>query len=222
MARLKRVGSSPAVLVAVAALVAAVAGTAVADQATTAKKKDRLTKQEKKRVKKLADKRIAKAEPTLNVNSAKSADTASTADSATSATSANGVTPHSIAYTSSATATETTILDARGLQIVAACPGGDLTLVARSTVENAEIFYLGHETNSGTPPDSKAVDLEDLDPGEDESLLNVASPNAGDKDDEIIELIYQHIDGGARVTAQFTPDGPDDVTCGVQGHALAS
>jgi len=62
---------SPALVVAILALVAALAGQALAEQATLAK----LTKQEKKQVNKLID----KAEPGLNVNSAKSADTATNA-----------------------------------------------------------------------------------------------------------------------------------------------
>ncbi|MGI9557184.1 MAG: hypothetical protein ACR2N5_04500 [Solirubrobacterales bacterium] len=72
---------TPALLIAVLALLAAVGGTALADQATTAKK-DKLTKQEKKKVKKLADKRISKAEPTLSVSSAKTATTATSASDA--------------------------------------------------------------------------------------------------------------------------------------------
>ncbi len=69
MSRIKRARPSPAIVVAVLALVAALGGSAVAEQATTAGKN--LNKKQKKQVRKISDKRankqIDKAEPNLSV-----------------------------------------------------------------------------------------------------------------------------------------------------------
>ena len=75
MERLKRARPRPALIVAIVALVAALAGTAVAEEATTAVSK----KQTKKIAKKQAKKQINKLAPGLSVAHA---DTAGTADSA--------------------------------------------------------------------------------------------------------------------------------------------
>jgi len=74
-----RRGASPAIIVAALALVAALAGTAIAgpDAQTSALSK--------KKVKKIAKKEIKKAAPTLSVQSAETADTATTAETAGSA-----------------------------------------------------------------------------------------------------------------------------------------
>lgn len=91
---------SPALVVAVVALAAALTGTAVAEIATTA----RLDRVEKKQVRKLAKKiaakiskrqanrQITRRAPNLSVASAKNAETASTASSAASAASATSAT----------------------------------------------------------------------------------------------------------------------------------
>ena len=77
MARIKRTRPSPAILISVIALVAALGGSAVAEVATTSK----LNKKEKKEVgkiaKKKANKQIEKKAPGLDVNSAKTADSTS-------------------------------------------------------------------------------------------------------------------------------------------------
>jgi hypothetical protein len=75
MPLIKRAKPSPALIVAVVALVVALAGGAVAGVAVTS-----LNKREKKVVKRIASKQIRKKEPGLDVNSAKSADTANDAD----------------------------------------------------------------------------------------------------------------------------------------------
>ena len=76
---------SPAIIVAVLALVAAVAGTAVAGPTAGSSK---ITK---KKVAKIADKEIQKLAPTLNVASANTATTAGTANAAFSTFHNNGI-----------------------------------------------------------------------------------------------------------------------------------
>ena len=73
MSQIKRARPSPAILVAVIALVAALGGSAVAEVATTSKLDKKEKKQVKKLAKKQANKRIDKREPSLNVASAESA-----------------------------------------------------------------------------------------------------------------------------------------------------
>ncbi len=86
MGTTRRLGlPSPAMIVAVLGLVAALGGTAVAQQATTS------AKVTKKKVKKIADKEIQKAAPGLSVANAEKANTATTATTATTAGSADNV-----------------------------------------------------------------------------------------------------------------------------------
>ena len=75
MDRIKRARPSPAILIAALALVAAVAGTAIAGPvATTSKLSKDETKKVKKIAKKKANKQIEKKAPGLDVNSATNAD----------------------------------------------------------------------------------------------------------------------------------------------------
>jgi hypothetical protein len=86
MQRLRHSRPSPGLVVAIAALVAALAGTAVAADpvATTA----RLDKKEKKQAKKIARKQIRKLAPGLSVDHANTADSATNAENADNATNA--------------------------------------------------------------------------------------------------------------------------------------
>jgi cell wall-associated NlpC family hydrolase len=85
MAQIRASRPSPAMIVAVVALGAAVTGTAVAEVATTAK----LDKKEKKQVRKIARKQINKLASGLSVASANTANTANSAETANSANTAN-------------------------------------------------------------------------------------------------------------------------------------
>ena len=87
MRRIKQAKPSPALLVAVVALVAALGGGAVAGVAVTSLNKKE-TKKVRKIAKKKANEQIEKKAPGLNVNSAKTASSATTADSSTTADSA--------------------------------------------------------------------------------------------------------------------------------------
>jgi methionine-rich copper-binding protein CopC len=82
MGRLKRVRPSPAIAIAVMALVAAIAGTALADPRPTS---SAVTKQ---KVKKIARKQVNKLAPGLSVANAVSAESAATAQTAANAANA--------------------------------------------------------------------------------------------------------------------------------------
>jgi hypothetical protein len=81
MRRLKRARPSPALIVAVVALVAALAGTAVASDPLATSSAKKVTK---KKVKKIADRRINKLAPGLSVANAETAQNAETAETANS------------------------------------------------------------------------------------------------------------------------------------------
>lgn len=156
MKRGLRMGRSPAMIVAVVALLIAVGGTAVAGVSAIS----RLSKPEKKEVRKIAkaesDRGITRRAPGLTVGGAKTADVAgsavraanadhaTSADRANSAGSANGVEPIKVVFTAAAGGSKT-ILAAGGLTISASCdglgrtevrfeptPGGDLLDVVRT------------------------------------------------------------------------------------------
>ncbi len=145
---------SPAMIVAVAALVAALAGTAVAGVATTAK----LDKKEKKQVRKIARKQINKlasglsvanadnatnAQNAQNADNATNAQNADSADNATTANNANavdGVSAAGIRYRQNAVNNPTQILNLGGLQLVANCDAGDLSLTADTSVSNSQLI----------------------------------------------------------------------------------
>ena len=104
MSRLGRALPSPALVVAIGALAAALAGTAVAERASTTASKSKLTSKQKTEVKKIAkkqgkkqgknqaNKQIKKKAPNLEVKSAKTAESATTAGTADTAKSAETAT----------------------------------------------------------------------------------------------------------------------------------
>jgi hypothetical protein len=176
---------SPGILVAVLALVAALAGTAVAgtDATTSAINK--------KKVKSIAAKQINKLAPGLSVASAETADSADSATRAQNATNATNATNAQRATNatnaqnaSNARAVdgnsvvdfrlngtspiaERQILDLGGLQLRATCDsalGGIVTLTARTTVNGGQIAAIAEDA-SATANDGRAFD-ENLDVGE--------------------------------------------------------
>ena len=80
MSRIKKAMPSPAMLVAIVALVAALGGSAIAEVASTSKLSKKEQKQTKKIAKKQANKQIDKKESGLDVNSAQTANSAGEAD----------------------------------------------------------------------------------------------------------------------------------------------
>jgi hypothetical protein len=218
-------------LVAVLALVAAVAGTAVAEVATTAK----LDKKEKKQVKKIARKQInklasglsvANADNATNAQNAQNAVNAQNADSADNATTANnanavdGVSAAGIRYRRNAVNNPTQILNLGGLQLVANCDAGDLSLTADTSVNNSQ--FLSASMDTGESDVDNGLADEDFDTAElvknllvqdgDNQLLTIeyTRPGTGLAQSSATSVTL-HVDNTAEA------DAPD---CVVTGHAL--
>lgn len=143
MPRIKRAKPSPALLVAVVALVAALAGTAVGGVAVTS-----LNKGEKKAVKRIATKQgkkqakrqIKKKEPKLNVNSA---------------VSANGVKPVQVSFAAAADSGETVFVNEGGIRIKGECGGGEAFVSYTSTANDGDLFlstFAGGATGEVSAP----------------------------------------------------------------------
>lgn len=130
MKRIKISRPSPALVVAMLALVAAVAGTAIAANPVASTSK--LTT---KSVKKIAAKEIKKAAPTLSVASAAKADALSTQTK--------------LAYQAAAATAPQVIFDNGNLKLTATCAAGPaLTLTANTAVDNATLQAYGTSTDT--------------------------------------------------------------------------
>ena len=162
--RIKRGKPSPAMLVAIVALVAALAGTAIGGVAITA-----LNKQEKRQVKRIA-KKEAKTQGKKSNQKAKaaqaSADAAqSSADTAGSSANQALSRQETFSYAADATATTTTLFEGGGLRIEGRCPGADVEVDARSLADNS-IIHLA--TNVDVPDayydEDDDFDTDDIEP----------------------------------------------------------
>jgi hypothetical protein len=162
--RIKRGKPSPAMLVAIVALVAALAGTAIGGVAITA-----LNKQEKRQVKRIAKKQ-AKTQGKKSNQKAKaaqaSADAAqSSADTAGSSANQALSQQETFSYAADATATTTTLFEGGGLRIEGRCPGADVEVDARSLADNS-IIHLA--TNVDVPDayydEDDDFDTDDIEP----------------------------------------------------------
>ena len=162
--RIKRGKPSPAMLVAIVALVAALAGTAIGGVAITA-----LNKQEKRQVKRIA-KKEAKTQGKKSNQKAKaaqaSADAAqSSADTAGSSANQALSQQETFSYAAEATATTTTLFEGGGLRIEGRCPGADVEVDARSLADNS-IIHLA--TNVDVPDayydEDDDFDTDDIEP----------------------------------------------------------
>ena len=220
MARFKRVGSSPAVLVAVLASVAAVGGTALAGSeppATASKSAKKIAKQAKKKAKKAN--KAAKAAQGSADSAQGAADSAqSTADGIGADLAGVKVRPISYRRTDP-DATETTILDLNGYQLIASCAGGDLAVSAKTSVENSYYSSAGLRTGSTGGATNEAQDTQ-LSPGEDPDLLP-----------DFTTQVNMHTEfaapSGAAVTVKWTaadrgPTSSTEPDCGVTGHAFGT
>src|SRR5688572_11094187 len=154
---------SPAMVLAVLALVFAMVGTAVAGPDAISSK---ITKSKVKKIaKKQANKAIDKRESGLNVNSAS---TATTATNAGNADTVGGMTVRNISDISGSNAPRT-ILDLNGLVLILDC---DATpeLIARTTVNDSSIRYFQVESQTGPPATIESPEDENFDVGDDFDL----------------------------------------------------
>jgi hypothetical protein len=141
MSRIKR--TSPALVISILALIAALVVPALAQVATTA-----LTKKEKRVVRKVAkfqaNKQITRRAPGLSVGKANSANTANSANQANNATTANGVRPVRINFTAAANSGQTVLLNEAGILIRGECTaGGDASIRIDESASNAVIHWSG-------------------------------------------------------------------------------
>jgi hypothetical protein len=144
MSRIKR--TSPALVISILALIAALVVPALAQVATTAltKKETRVVrkvarlqanKQITKRTPRIANSQITSRAPGLNVNSAETADNASTA---------NGVRPVKVDFTAASNSGQTVLLNEAGILIRGECTaGGDASIRIDETASNAVIHWSG-------------------------------------------------------------------------------
>ena len=150
MNRITQARPSPAIVVGVLALVAALGGTALAANPTA-----NTSALSKKKVKKITTKQIDKLAPGLSVANAETADTATsadtadsanTADTATSATqaqnasTANGVKPVKVNFAAPSSTPATTFVDQGGVKITGQCNGsGNANVTLTSTANNGAV-----------------------------------------------------------------------------------
>ena len=164
MSRIKKAMPSPAMLVAIVALVAALGGTAVAEVATTSlSKKDtkKVKKIANKQGKKQANKQIDKKAPGLSVASAATAESAKTAEDADTA---NGLKPVKVDFAATPNSGPTTFVSQGGVQVDGECDAaGHAELNLRSTAVGG-IVKLTALNETGTA--SSKQDVGDFDPSE--------------------------------------------------------
>jgi hypothetical protein len=132
MSRIKR--TSPALVISILALIAALVVPALAQVATTA-----LTKKEKRVVRKIAtfqaNKRITARAPGLSVgqaNSANTANSANSADQANNATTANGVRPVKVSFAAASGGGPTVFLNQAGLTLQGQCFNNNATVAVNT------------------------------------------------------------------------------------------
>jgi len=226
MSRIKRGG--PALFVAVLALVAAVAGTSLAGSepdATSAVGAKKLAKKASKKAKKAkkkakqANKKAKAAQGSADGAIANAASAQGDADAALSQL--GDVSARSIRYVRTAPdATETTILDLKGLKLVAKCDTGDLDVEARSSVDDT-IFETYAVDNGGSPAlvnshdrvglDAAPLEWEELIDGQDDGVSGHSewiAPNGVQ-----VSIFWAATEGSG---------GFEDPECVFTGHALGS
>jgi hypothetical protein len=198
-------------VVAALAIVAALAGTAVA--ADTGATSNKITKSKVKKIaKKQANKVLDQRESSLRVDHAKTAEQATNADTAATANAISGLTFRNISYNSNSTA-PTTILDLNGFQMVADCDAAN-QLVAQTTVNAASARYFQVESDTGPPANLVSEEDETFNVGDQLSLVQ-----GGTNDEEALG-VYTRPDGG-HVEWQLDYDGAATTTCTFNGHANA-
>lgn len=202
---------SPAMLVAIVALVAALGGGAVAGVAVTAlnkKEKKQVTKIAKQQGKKQATKQINKREPGLNVNSARSADNAKAVNNQT-------IVP--INHRSN-DVTNATLASLNGITMRVSCENGFEDINAVTTVPDSEISAISNDASSttGNADDLVGAYEDEFNPG----VTFNPSSDATTTTERQYTLIYSAADG-RNVTATFvTEDDHGASNCVVSGYAI--
>jgi hypothetical protein len=191
---------SPALVIAVVALIAALGGTAVAGGAIN-----------KKKAKNIANNVVTQRAPGLSVSHANTANSANSASSANTANVANKVGPLSAAnidYRSTSGAPETTITTLDGLTLLGSCPA-DATLFRVNG--NGGAFHSVGITDGAVAKTA-----------EDTTLTTPLTINTGATNEEVGVIDYL-TSAGAQVTMTYqTEDDADNfgTDCSISGQAL--
>lgn len=211
---------SPAIVVAVCALVFAVAGSAIAG---TDGLNSKITKSKVKKIaKKQANKQLKANVSGSHVNRADRADTADTATNATNATNAqNATTAGSVDgvnlvrfnYHSDATAVVTTVLNEGGLILNASCTGGSLDFTADTTTANSYLASASFDATAGGT--TNEVETEPFNPGANTNLIPAFDNGV------VSHTAYYNQDSNVQVqwTADNNIGGANDFDCDVVGTA---
>jgi hypothetical protein len=183
MKRLRRRKPSPAMLVAIVALVFALAGSTAAGVATISV----LNKKEKKQVRNIAKDEIGKAAPGLSVASAETANranTANTADSATNAASVGGRTVSRIFATVPLGTTNQTIATLGPFTLRGSCDGsGNVEdLVLSPSTSDTDLFAEGSGNQGPLFKEATGIGVsldEDLPVDNDRGMSMFSAANSG-------------------------------------------
>jgi hypothetical protein len=113
---------------------------------------------------------------------------------------------------------EQTIIVKRGLRVVASCPAGDLTMVARTNVDDAMVQSAALDTVTANTTEN-LVSEDDFDSGTDVDLLN--------SDDNNVNGVTQYLNpNGGVVTFHWTANDSTtvfpDPECALTGYATTS
>ena len=196
---------SPAFVIAILALVAAVAGTAVAGPVAN-------KGVSKGKAKKIADKEIDKKAPGLSVSHA------GTADSATSANNANTVnnvkvSPINVSLSSGG---NVSAFNGSGLNIQIACTGAQLSAVATTTKQDSSIYTSLVDTDGNNNNLNADLESGTFDTGVNFDLLATGDANPG-----LIHFEYDALDGSS-VSGIFSVDEDGTPACRASGHVESS
>jgi hypothetical protein len=236
MSRITRRRPSPLMLVAGAALVAALAGTAIADPLAITSV---LNKKEKKQVKNIsknqANLQINQRAPGLSVAHASSAESAASAtnaanasnatnaahaDQADNANTANGVTVRSIRYHAPEGNSPVQVLSMGGLTLTANCitPNQDASLQAATTADNATLNSMSFTTITGA--------FENLVPRTDFDVADGPVELVANGDNLLVTIQYSRplslSQPPSAVTVQVQADSSEArQDCVISGHAFS-
>ncbi len=237
---------SAAIIVAVLAVVAALAGTAVAgpDTSTSAVSKKKVKKIARKQAIKqinalapgIADEQINKRAPGLSVAHADSAESAASAanavtatnaanaanaanaDQADNANTANGVTVQSIRYHVAPGDNPVELISMGGLTLTANCPSANLSLEAETAANGATLNSISFSTTTGDPANVQPQTSFDVS----ENPIELASESF---DNQLMTTQYSRpLSLGtplSAVTVQTQLDVGPAIGCLITGHAFS-
>jgi hypothetical protein len=220
---------SPSLALAVIALVAALAGTAVAGAPVTAAKKKPAKPLTAKTGTQLFNSLLAKAAPNLTVKNAQHATNADNAVNAANATHAanatnagtvGGLQVKKLAFVAPNGTPATKLFEAAGIKIEASCAnyqnGPDITLTATSSTVGGVVVFHGGLVGTGNPGAEINVYAESF-----KSTSTAISIDQGE-DRAVVSFSWLRADGQTANGVIGWDDGVTGSLCGVSGALTAS